>query len=59
LKRNLKSFLGTLVKIGYDGPVRAEPLKADLRHLPAEEAVDRTAKAMKRAIELLHYGFGR
>jgi hypothetical protein len=43
-----------LIKIGYDGPVRAEPFKADLRRLSAEEAVDRTAEAMKRAIELLH-----
>ena len=51
---DLKAFLGALVKIGYDGPVRAEPFKADLRRLSAEEAVDRTAKAMKRAIELLH-----
>ena len=50
---DLKAFLGALVKIGYDGPVRAEPFKADLRRLSAEEAVDRTAKAMKRAIELL------
>jgi hypothetical protein len=50
---DLKSFLGALVKIGYDGPVRAEPFKVDLRRLPAEEAVDRTAKAMKRAVELI------
>jgi sugar phosphate isomerase/epimerase len=50
---DLKAFLGALVKIGYDGPVRAEPFKADLRRLSAEEAVDRTAKALKRAIDLL------
>jgi sugar phosphate isomerase/epimerase len=50
---DLKRFLGALVKIGYDGPVRAEPFKVDLRRLPAEEAVDRTAKAMKRALELI------
>jgi hypothetical protein len=43
-----------LVKIGYDGPVRAEPFKADARRLSAEEAADRTAKAMKRAMELIH-----
>jgi hypothetical protein len=56
---DLKGFLGALVKIGYAGAMRAEPLKADLRRLSAEEAVDRTAKAMKRAMEHIHYGFGR
>jgi hypothetical protein len=51
---DLKAFLGALVMIGYDGPVRAEPFNADLRRLSAEEAVDQTAKAMKRAIEIVH-----
>jgi sugar phosphate isomerase/epimerase len=50
---DLKVFLGALVKIGYDGPVRAEPFKAELRGLPPEVAVDRTAKAMKRAMQLV------
>jgi sugar phosphate isomerase/epimerase len=50
---DLKVFLGALVKIGYDGPVRAEPFKAELRNLPAEEALDRTAKSMKRAMQLV------
>jgi hydroxypyruvate isomerase len=50
---DLKAFLGALVKIGFDGPVRAEPFKSDLRRLPPEEAVDLTAKAMKRAVLLV------
>jgi len=50
---DLKAFLGALVKIGYDGPVRAEPFKAELRRLPPEEAVELTAKAMKRAWKLV------
>jgi len=50
---DLKSFLNALVKIGYDGPVRAEPFKAELRRLPAEEAVARTAEAMKKAFALM------
>lgn len=50
---DLKTFLGSLVKIGYDGPVRAEPFKADLKQLPREEAVAVTAKAMKRAMTLV------
>ena len=50
---DLKTFLGALVKIGYDGPVRAEPFKKELRSLPAEEAVGQTAAAMKKAFALV------
>lgn len=50
---DLKTFLGALVKIGYDGPVRAEPFKKELRGLSAEEAVGRTAAAMKKAFALV------
>ena len=50
---DLKTFLGALIKIGYDGLVRAEPFKAELRKLPREEAVQATAAAMKRAFSLV------
>jgi sugar phosphate isomerase/epimerase len=50
---DVKAFLGALVQIGYDGPVRAEPFNAALRKLPKEEAVAATAKAMKQAFGLL------
>ncbi len=50
---DLKAFLRALIKIGFDGPVRAEPFKAELRRLSPDEAVDRTAKAMKRALQLV------
>jgi sugar phosphate isomerase/epimerase len=50
---DLKTFLNALVQIGYDGPVRAEPFKAELRELPAEQAVARTAEAMKAAFALV------
>jgi sugar phosphate isomerase/epimerase len=50
---DLRTFLGALVKIGYDGPVRAEPFKAELRKMPKEEAVEATAAAMKRAFSLV------
>ena len=50
---DLKGFLGALVAIGYDGPVRAEPFKAELRKLPPDEAVARTARAMKAAFALI------
>ncbi len=50
---DLKSFLNTLVKIGYDGPVRAEPFSAELRELPDERALAETAKALKAAFALV------
>ena len=50
---DLKTFLNALVKIGYDGPIRAEPFKAELRRMPAEQAVALTAKAMKQAFALV------
>ncbi len=53
---DLRTFLGALVKMGYDGPVRAEPFDPTLRELPADEAVARTAEAMKRAFALIGQG---
>lgn len=50
---DLRSFLGALREIGYDGPVRAEPFNAALRALPPEEAVAATAAAMRKAFALL------
>jgi hypothetical protein len=49
----LKTFLNALAKIGFDGPIRAEPFKAELRRMAAEDAVGLTAKAMKQAFALL------
>ena len=48
----IKSFLDTLRKIGYDGPIHAEPFNAALRALPREEACAATAAAMKKAFAL-------
>lgn len=50
---DLKGFLGALVKIGYDGPVRAEPFNAELNAMENEPAVAATAKAMKEAFALV------
>jgi sugar phosphate isomerase/epimerase len=50
---DLKSFLSALVKIGYDGPIRAEPFKAELRRLPPEQALALTAKSMDQAFALV------
>lgn len=46
-------FLGALVAIGYDGPVRAEPFNKALNAVPKEEAVAATAASMKKAFALL------
>lgn len=48
----IKTFLDALRKIGYDGPVHAEPFNAALRALPREEACAATADAMKKALAL-------
>jgi len=50
---DVAAFLKALNKIGYDGPVRAEPFNAALRKLPAEEAVAATATAMKKALAMI------
>lgn len=42
-------FLKTLVEIGYDGPVRAEPFNQALNQLDDEQAVAATARAMRKA----------
>ncbi|MHB1037881.1 MAG: sugar phosphate isomerase/epimerase family protein [Pirellulales bacterium] len=50
---DVKAFLAALARIGYDGPVRAEPFNAALRKLPKEEAVAAVSKAMHKAFALV------
>lgn len=50
---NAKGFLEALVKIGFDGPVRAEPFNQELRDMETEAAVKKTAEAMKKAFDQL------
>jgi len=50
---DLKSFLNALVKIGYDGPIRAEPFKAEFRRKPPEQVLALTSKAMDQAFALV------
>lgn len=42
-------FLQALVKIGYDGPVRAEPFNQPLRELEDGPAAEATANAIRKA----------
>jgi sugar phosphate isomerase/epimerase len=47
---DLSAFLQALLKIGYNGPVRAEPFNAKLNKMDNEEALAATAKAMKATV---------
>jgi len=46
-----QGFLEALVKIGYDGPIRAEPFNQVVNEMEDEEAVKVTATAMKKAFD--------
>ncbi len=50
---NLKGFLGALVEIGYDGPIRAEPFNRTVDQMDDDAACAETAKAMRRAFKLV------
>jgi len=50
---DLKGFLGVLVELQYDGPVRAEPFNEPLNKLANDPAVEATAAAMKKAFALV------
>ena len=50
---DLKTFLGVLVEIGYDGPIRSEPFNAKLNAMGNREACAATAAAMKQAFALV------
>lgn len=48
-----KEFLQALQKLGYDGPVRAEPFNKPLNDLGNDEACATTAAALKKAFATL------
>jgi sugar phosphate isomerase/epimerase len=50
---DLPVFLNALNKMGYDGPVRAEPFNAPLNALENDDACAATIAAMKKAFALL------
>lgn len=50
---DVKVFLNALVKIGYDGPVRAEPFNKPLNDLDNDAACAATIAAMKKAFALI------
>ncbi|MDX2249130.1 MAG: sugar phosphate isomerase/epimerase family protein [Bacteroidia bacterium] len=50
---DLKAFLGALVQIGYDGPVRSEPFNQVLRDMDDQEALKVNYQAMKKSFALV------
>ncbi len=52
-------FLGALVRIGYDGPIQAEPFNKALAVLPIEQACAATAAAFDRAFRKAGLAYGQ
>jgi sugar phosphate isomerase/epimerase len=50
---DIRSFLESLVKIGYAGPVGAEPFDKSLSQLPTDQAMTKATAAVKRAVALV------
>ncbi len=50
---DVKQFLASLLAVGYDGPIRAEPFNQPLNALDDEPAVDSTARALRQAFQLV------
>ena len=48
-----RAFLGALLEIGYDGPIRAEPFNKALNDMDDEQATATTAAAMRKAFALV------
>ncbi len=50
---DLKAFLGALVRIGYNGPIRAEPFNQALNRLDNDDACAATIAALRKALALV------
>jgi sugar phosphate isomerase/epimerase len=50
---DLKTFMESLVEIGYDGPTRAEPFNKVLNDMDNEAALKATSEAMKKTFSLV------
>jgi sugar phosphate isomerase/epimerase len=50
---DIKAFLGALLQIGYDGPIRAEPFNKALNDMADEDACATVAEAMRQAFALV------
>jgi sugar phosphate isomerase/epimerase len=53
---DLAAFLQSLAKIGYDGPIVAEPFRPDLGAMPRDQALEMVAASMKKAFAMVESG---
>lgn len=53
---DLAVFLQSLARIGYDGPIAAEPFRPDLGALPRDQVLEKVAAAMKKAFAMAESG---
>jgi sugar phosphate isomerase/epimerase len=51
---DLRAFLGVLIELGYDGPVRAEPFNAKLNAMENDAACQATSESLKKSFSLLN-----
>jgi len=49
---DIAGFLGALAKIGYDGPIMAEPFSQTVRELPPDDAVRATSESLDKILAL-------
>ena len=47
---DVKSFLGALEKLGFDGPVRVEPFNDAVRRMPPDEAAGAAMASLKKGV---------
>jgi sugar phosphate isomerase/epimerase len=50
---DMAGFINAVNRIGYDGPALSDPMNAELRKLPPDEALARTAEALGKAFTLI------
>ncbi len=53
---DLAGFLQALARIGYDGPIAAEPFRPELGAMPRDRALAMVAAAMRKAFALVESG---
>jgi len=50
---DLKTFMGALLKIGYDGPVQVEPMLVEFRTMPADTVLQQTMSSLRQTLLLI------
>jgi sugar phosphate isomerase/epimerase len=50
---DLKTFLGALLQIGFDGPVQVEPMLAEFKTMPADTVLKQVAVSLSQTLLLI------